>query len=185
LKVTEPKEYYDNYNLAQILVEGLDSDPGTVEAFCLSLTKFDGEKAGYFLSALISASEGNDFTIHTQGHGSRLGWLGFGNTKRILVLGDVEDCAGHIMESGYMEIEGDAGYALGSLRGGVLTISGDAAGGAGEEMSGGKLVIGGNAGEKLGDWMSGGEIHVAGEIESVGKVKAGRIFHKGELIVDR
>jgi hypothetical protein len=167
LELAKPKEYYDKYNLAALLVEDLFCDARTVEAFSLALSSFDGDIAGYFLSALINNSEGQDFVIHTQGHETRSDLLGFKNTKDIVVRGDVGHNTGYMMESGSIKIEGNSGCALGlDMRGGIISISGDAA--------------------DVGEGMVGGEIHLNGNYWMISdKLMHGRVYQKGKLIVDK
>lgn len=130
------------------------------------------------------------------------------------VNGDACDRAGHRMNSGEVLIRKNAGYRLGdkmfggriTLEGnggsdvggqmseGTILVKGDVGRGLGREMHGGRIWVEGNADEFVGGTakdspyhvnMQGGEIHIEGDIESLGNVDHGRIYHKGKLIVDK
>ena len=130
----------------------------------------------------------------------------------ILIKGDSGDDNGNGMTGGEIHIEGNVGQSLGRrMRGGLIEIKGNAGNYVGsgfdsdynvlsflstailgEEydqtlrgMKGGKIIVRGSSGEKVGGNMTGGEIHVEGEIGSIGNVIHGKIYHKGELIVDK
>ena len=68
---------------------------------------------------------------------------------------------------------------------GSLIIEGNASFSAGARMNGGRIMIRGNAGNCIGDDMNEGKIYVFGEIGSIGEVHGGKIYHRGELIVDK
>lgn len=65
-----------------------------------------------------------------------------------------------------------------------VTVDGNVGVGAGHKMQDGTLIISGNGGDIVGEGMSGGVIHLNDCYESLGKVKSGRIYHRGNLIID-
>jgi len=107
------------------------------------------------------------------------------------VKGDA-NWVGHYMKGGVIHVDGngrDVGY---SMEGGTIRIKGNAGEEVGKEMTGGKIHIKGNAGKNVGEGMDDGqvsdkmpEIRVGGEIESIGNVISGKIYHHGKLIVDK
>jgi hypothetical protein len=106
--------------------------------------------------------------------------------------------AGHTLASklldGRIVVEGSCRWgACQHMLGGKVVVKGDVDDRLGHEMRGGLVIIEGNAGELVGGTkneddihnMDGGEIHIMGEIGSLGNVERGKIYHKGELIVDK
>lgn len=92
---------------------------------------------------------------------------------------------GSHMKSGVMVAFGDAGQSVGcGMDGGLIRICGNAGKLAGEHTKGGTIIIEGNAGPDLGRNMDGGEIHVNGEIESIGDIQKGRVYHRGKMVVE-
>lgn len=144
------------------------------------------ERMGLFLNELIQRSREKDYRIHVDHHESEsLGYVGFQNTKNILVLGALGSNVCERMRSGTVTIEGDVdSNSAFVMKGGQLIIRGNASNNLGLLMENGKVILEGNAGYEVGDGMTGGEIHVMGEIEGIGEVEGGRIYHKGKLIVD-
>ncbi|NYZ74440.1 hypothetical protein H0O00_04825 [Candidatus Micrarchaeota archaeon] len=143
-----------------------------VENFSLALVEFQGEKrfsekAGLFLSALINNSKDTVFVIHTAHFAESINHIGYLNTKNITVEGNAGDYVGGLMTSGTITVEGDAGKKIGWLmKRGIITVKGD-------------------AGECVGSGMKDGKIYVNGEIGGISdEISHGKIYHKGELIVD-
>jgi hypothetical protein len=200
------------------------------------------DKAGLFLSAAVETSPDRSFTIHTEALREPPNFLGCFNRKKVKVLGDAGAHVGFGMTEGTIQISGNAALVADNLKGGLISIEGDAldwvgnymSGGVvavkgclrgamhpegeqvgqglsggqiiivggvraediGQEMTGGKISIGGDVDANIGFGMSGGEIHIAGEIsldgtpttdlaETIDGMKAGKIYHKGRLIVDK
>ena len=184
--------------------------PEDLDRFVISLAEFQDErnfpdKAGAFLSALISNGAGGGYVIDIS-HLPPLNGLGFKNSQKditvngdagshigmqmekgtIVINGDVCDNLGAFMEGGKIEIGGNAGKGIGfCMRGGEILVEKNAGLSAGSGMTGGMIVIEGNAGSFLGANMNGGVIRIEGEIDSIGNVNSGKIFHKGKLIVDK
>jgi formylmethanofuran dehydrogenase subunit C len=111
---------------------------------------------------------------------------------------------GRILSGGEIVIDGDAAEPIGGKMGsGRIVVKGNvrpnplktyqesafdevsAGFGTGFLMTGGTIIIEGNALADIGHWMKGGEIHIGRGFESIGDVKAGKIYHKGKLIVDK
>jgi hypothetical protein len=140
-----------------------------VEAFCLEShalrTQING-RMGLFLSVLINNAHGLDFTLHL-GLGEPAKNLGYMNTKRVEVLGDVGPGCGLRMIGGGITIHGNAGDLLGA------------------HMEGGRIIVDGSCGDKAGNHMAGGEIHVHGDCGSVGEVERGKVFVGGKPIVSK
>ena len=65
----------------------------------------------------------------------------------------------------------------------TVTVMGDLIA-AGDGMDGGKIIVNGDVGV-VGEGMTNGEIHIEGEYGGGGNVVSGRIYHKGELVVDK
>jgi formylmethanofuran dehydrogenase subunit C len=97
----------------------------------------------------------------------------FGDDRHIIVVGDAHARLTHLgagMRGGTLSIEGDAGDYIGlRMSAGRIVVSGSAGSFAGCEMSGGAIEIRGSAGDFLGgalagdkQGMRGGLIHVRG-----------------------
>ena len=121
--------------------------------------------------------------------------------SRVLLLGNLGECAGAMNQGGNLTIQGncssmagafqkdgrliiekDAGSKIGShMNGGMINVQGSVSNNAGESMKGGTILIRGHAGERTGAGMSDGSIVVLG---SVGKepgvgMTGGKIFIAG------
>jgi hypothetical protein len=175
-----------NDRLAVGLLEHMCYSSNDVEQFSLLLSDMDLDRSkklrlSHFFNGLVTSGQASSYTIHTAGYGSEMIDLTLRTPKELIV-------------------NGDAGFVVGcSMSAGKLIINGDARSGLGSEMSGGLIVLNGNfihdndPGYGLGEGMTGGEIHLNGDIlgdpilpsEIIRKVCAGRIYHKGRLIVDK
>jgi hypothetical protein len=182
-----------------------------LELFSISLTEFQDEDhfsaiAGLMLSALINNGKDTDYVIYTAHLNVPIDFLGYQNTKNIIVEGNVDswvgnrmncgtilvkgnakDEIGYAMNNGILTVEGNAGNSVGkNLKGGSLIVKGSVSYGIGTEMTGGTITVNGNADMNAGLYMHGGEIHVDGELGSIGdRIGHGKIYHKGVLIVDK
>lgn len=119
--------------------------------------------------------------------GNLIGFRGKGGT--ITVEEDVGDGTGQWLKGGTIIVNGNAGGWVGKdMEGGTIIVKGSVTpllGPVGNEMAGGKIRIRGNTGEGVGHRMEGGEIHLEGDYEDISdKIKGGKIYHKGKLIVD-
>jgi hypothetical protein len=162
---------------------------------------------------LKGGAEGNtgllmkDGTLIIEGDADvRLGWKMSGGA--ITVEGNSTDRTGYEMSGGAIVIKGNSAEDCGSgMHGGMISVHGNVGGRLGVEMSGGtilvkgntgfcpgigmkggKIIVKGDAGRLVGDGMKGGEIHVEGKIHSLAyseDIVHGKIFHNGELIVDK
>lgn len=101
-----------------------------------------------------------------------------GGSKRHLTVGDVFDVAGDAgdtvnIHSGTATLD----FAGAEMDSGTLNIDGDAGAYAGRKMRGGKLEVRGNAGNYLASGMSGGMIHITGSAgDNLGGVLSGDRF---------
>jgi hypothetical protein len=156
-----------------------------------------------YLGALTS----KNMVVHG-GYHIELGYAKPGGFIRVIGYGGSSIGSG--MKGGQIIVEGDCGQMVGcDMVGGTITVKGDVGDSAGIKMSesypdarstiivegnagkkagmimhGGVLRIGGDCGEKTGDAMRGGEIHISGELGGIGDVQFGKIYHKGQLIVE-
>ena len=73
------------------------------------------------------------------------------------------------------------------MKGGSITVNGNAKMQCGNFMKGGTIFLNGDARDiMIGNFMEGGEIHINGDYESISdEFEHGKIFHKGKLIVDK
>ena len=103
-----------------------------VEQFSLMLGQYRSndsrldEQKGLFISALIAASPAQDFTVHTARFNNPIDYIGYCNTKNIVVNGDVND-VGSGISAGTILIKGNAKSIcrrLGEIRG-AIEIQGD------------------------------------------------------------
>ena len=143
-----------------------------VSVLCRKLANYQNDfesyiKSGLVLSALINSSRRDGFLINSE-ENPFLIMLGYNNTKKITVIGDVDGLLGFKMRDGEIHVIGNAEDQLGY------------------RMEGGRIIIDGNAGVEIGFGMHGGEIHVNGELGDCdeGSIYGGKIFHKGKLIVN-
>jgi hypothetical protein len=196
------------YERAEKTAKGMEYSAADIEGLSLSLATCSGHlfpatDAGLFLSALINNSREERFVLRLEHLEERLHYLGFHNTKSIMVHGSVGKHSGRGMASGHMVIKGDAGgFAGDRMKGGTIVVENNAASNCGHEMSGGKIVVKGDAhmpglrmcGGKLillgktsmwvGIRMRGGEIHLRGDEDSITiseEFKGGKIFLNGKL----
>lgn len=158
-----------------------------VEHFSLLLFEFQdeknfSEKAGVFLTALIENGKEDDFVIHTSTLAVPIQGLAKGNTKNVLIKGDIGSHTAKNMKKGKVIIKGDEeGYAGLKMTGGDIVILGDAGEVIGWEMKNGSITVHGNAGWNVGTEMKGGEILVYGNVGifTGRSMQGGRIMVKG------
>jgi hypothetical protein len=154
------------------LLDGIGYTPDDVSKFCGALSQFQHDpdfpnKAGLFLTALAMRGDADSYILPVD-HLETIPCLGCMNREKELI------------------VHGSLGVMTAiSMEGGNLIVKGDVENHCGFYMKGGRVIIEGNAHYFVGERMKGGEIHVGGEIGSIGDVKAGKIFHKGRLIVDK
>jgi len=170
LKIEIPEGEYWYYYIAK------SSAPSEIQSkeiteFSLLLEEHENKKyfenfTGYYLSALINSSRDKDFKIITNYLTKTIDWIGYENTKNIVVTGNAGWGVGNRMEDGEITVNGNAGWWVGW------------------NMKDGKITINGNAGYGVGNRMEDGEIHLNGDYESLGGyISGGNIYHKGKLIV--
>lgn len=87
------------------------------------------------------------------------------------------------IEGGTLVVDGNADSVGNTMKGGEIIVKGNCCM-VGQGMSGGKVTVHGNVN---GIWplMRGGEVHVHGDLEFMGLIDAGKVYHKGKLIVDK
>jgi hypothetical protein len=160
----------DNYAGMLERIRNLDYSAKDIEAFCIVLPVFEHEgafssNAGVFLSALINNCRDSEFMIHTGQLVKPINYIGYRNTKNII-------------------IDGNAGRELGfEMEGGTITVNGNAAHHVGFGMRGGIITVNGNADSWIGEEMKGGEIRIVGDCSELSScILGGRILHKGEQI---
>ena len=112
---------------------------------------------------------------------------------RVMVRGNVQDCAANTMSAGEIIVHGRAGDVLGyAMRGGRVFIRDDAGYRAGIHMKSYKdcepvIIIGGCAGSYLGEYMAGGMLVVLGLDRHDNKPLAGDFMgtgaHGGEIFI--
>jgi len=158
-----------------------------VEKFSVALIEFEdeehfGEKAGLFISALINGCKDEQYKIHTRHlKGWDINYLGYKNTKGIIVEGNVGAALGMYMEDGQITVNGDVLDAAGhTLRGGTITINGKGRGRLGTHMEGGSIVLNGNATACAGELMKGGSIIVRGN----GGREVGKMMENGTITIE-
>jgi hypothetical protein len=106
----------------------------------------------------------------------------------IIVTGNADDLFGKCLEGGTVILKGNAGSSVGhAMKGRKIIVEGNAGSELGNSMSGGRITVEGNAGGSyIGFGMTGGEIRINGEMGELGwYMVAGKIIHKGKLIVDK
>jgi formylmethanofuran dehydrogenase subunit C len=91
-----------------------------VEDFSVMLAEFQGErrfseKAGIFLSLLVSDGRDADYIIHTAHFAVPISQIGTQNTKNITVKGSAGDSLGFLMKRGLISVQGDAGRDVGLM----------------------------------------------------------------------
>jgi len=180
---------YEEFVHASRLLEGADMSAKTITEFSITFddcllpehkNKPHRYYEGIFISAMVKKAKEMDFVIHLTEDVRRIvGFIGYENEKNIRVYGDVGDSSFIRMSSGTVEI---LGHACGNLA---------------EQMSGGRIVIhedywGHVSYCYIGHKMTGGEIRIKGksnpqlELEPlVKRIEHGRVYYKGELIVDK
>jgi glutamate synthase domain-containing protein 3 len=150
---------------------------GWIEGASITVTGNAGASTGCAMKRGSITVEGNS--------GKNTGELMGGGM--ITVNGNAAYAVGRAMSGGDIIILGSASNEVGKeMKGGTITVKGNAGRRIGDEMRGGIISVEGNAGNCLGRRMKGGEIHIEGKIGSIAEdIICGKIFHKGELIVDK
>lgn len=161
-----------------------------IEQFSLTLSNYEQLRnfyiSGYFISRVINDSKDEEFRIHTNHLDSLISYLGYKNTKNMIVNGDFGHCVGYLMQNGTITVKGNAGHCVGySMKNGKITINGNAVDEVGRFMQGGNILINGNAGYCVGLLMEHGTINLNGNyVSSSTEIKGGNIYHKRKLIVE-
>ena len=177
------------YISALSLVKGLSYSAKDVESFTIALGEpqnigFFGSRAGIFLTALINNGKDTDYVIHTR-HLTPIHHFGDGNTKNIIVEGDLGSYVGTQMKCGSITIKGNVGTEVGRyMTDGAIIVEGNAGTMVGRMMRGGVIIVKGNADDRIG-WGARGDavIRIEGEAGLILRPKEpARIIHKGKLV---
>ena len=183
-RIEEIYEYPYRHALKQ--VKGIRYSARDVESFTLALIGFQreknfSEKAGYFLSALINNCRDTDYVVHTQHLVKEINYLGFKNTKNVVVNGNIGHSIGKCMKRGSITLNCDVGERVGwDMKGGTITVNGNADVELGCGMEGGTIIVNGNAGYSLGFAMRGGIIILNGNADS----RVGEGMEGGTIVVN-
>lgn len=106
--------------------------------------------------------------------------------SKVLLLGNLGECAGAMNRGGIFTLQGSATSMLGAfqdsgkiiverdvggkigyhMKGGTIVVQGSVGNEAGGKMSGGNLIVRGHAGDRLGSKMSGGVVIILGSTGS-------------------
>jgi hypothetical protein len=187
-----------------IILKSLDYTSKDVEKLSLMLPQLRSEShhdgLDDFLTALAAFGKETEYTIWTDKveRGLIIGQF-LKRDVRITVNGDLAEVCGMskggIIVNGNVSlihhIKGDLVDVKGSVRkvfriaGGTIIVRNDAEA-VGEKMTGGRIFVGGSVKHAVGVEMTGGEIHLDGDFRNLSKtIRGGKIYHKGELIVDK
>ena len=124
-------------------------------------------KAGLFISAMVATSAEQQFVISPNGLDKPLEYIGYENSKELVIIGDAGAHLGFRMTGGSIFVDGDAGTETGAhMTDGTIWVQGDAAERAGLFMRGGRIHIRGRAGKDLGHGRVGGTILVGAHAKS-------------------
>ncbi|MBN1169896.1 hypothetical protein JXA56_02645 [Candidatus Micrarchaeota archaeon] len=171
------KDVESGYERACRIAKELRYDCTGVRRFADMLGVFEHEnnfsrKAGIFLSALVNMGDQKYYTIDLTKLTVKPSLIGYRNTKRLRVLGNVGPHAAKEQLGSTIIIEGSAGYGFAAWKkGGNALVTEGAGDFAGMGMSGGKIVIYNGAGKECGHNFAGGEIKVGGTVESWGSIQ--------------
>tara|TARA_Y100001970_G_C14259835_1_gene879242 strand:+ start:7441 stop:8994 length:1554 start_codon:yes stop_codon:yes gene_type:complete len=100
--------------------------------------------------------------------------------SRVLLLGELGECAGAMNQGGTFTLQGSCTSMLGAFQeNGRITVERDSGDRTGYRMSGGEIVIQGSTGEKTGSGLRGGSIIIRGHARS----KCGTGMKGGSIIV--
>lgn len=87
--------------------------------------------------------------------------------SRVLLLGDLGECAGAMNDGGTFTLQGGCSSMLGAFqKSGRITIEKDAGDRVGQKMAGGEIIVQGSAGNETGVEMNGGFVIVRGHAGS-------------------
>lgn len=151
------------------LIRNISYSAEDIERFSIALAGFEEEqffaiKAGLFLSALINNGKDPAYTLRLEHLNTKINGVGFKNTKRIVVYGNLGDEAGSNMAAGELIIHGNTRHAVGWW------------------MNGGCIEVERDAGRDVGLGAKNGEIHLTGTYKSIAEKYDGdnaKIYHKG------
>lgn len=160
------------YGIAEKGIEGIEYTAEDIEEFCYALDHSDQipylitGPAGVYISALCNHAKEEEIRLHLRDLNVKINLLGYRlpTDKTLIVEGNVGDFTGI------------------GLEGGELTIEGSGKNYTGAGMKRGKIVVRHNLGFNTGHGMTGGELIVGGRIKGLGKIVAGKIYERDQLI---
>ena len=183
-EIDDPAAIEENYSKALELISNLNYSSEDINEFSRNIKEIQDDpdfeyKAGIFISALINKSNENEFKIVTKGSIS-MSYLGYKNTKKIVIDGDAGDMLGYKMsdQNSKITVLGNAGDSVGKeMNGGFIVVQGDAGDRIGEKMKNGSIIVIGDAGFVVGKEMENGFIRIDGSARrGVGyEMKGGQI----------
>lgn len=168
----------------------------TIDWYC-RYEELDGYD-GLFVSAMLDGADEGEMQLPDM---DGVHYLGYRNTKDIVVDGGTGSSPAAEMSGGRMHIKGDVGRRAGyEMQGGTVIVEGDAGRNAGKEMHGGDMEIHGSVGEQPGFLMKRGSITIhEGSPEGIGtliergaevyvedvgsldeNMRNGRVYEKGD-----
>ena len=161
--------YGNDCKLSMDKTKGLGYSSRDITSLCLRLKIYESHKyfddSGVFLSALINNCNDAEFLLITLHLNKKLNFIGYKNTKKIIVKGCTQNWAGLEMSGGIIIVEENTKDFTGNY------------------MSDGNIIIKGKTGENTGSYMTGGVIRVAGKIESISELfVGGKIYCENKLI---
>ncbi len=111
-------EWAKRYEETLQAISGIECSPKDIEALSLAIGEFQqerefGTKAGYIISALIENGCGDEFKVHTAQLEKKIHYLGFRNSKTIIIDGDAGMGVGSQMEKGKITVNGNCGMNAG------------------------------------------------------------------------
>lgn len=119
------------FDWALTRIKNISYSQEDVKSFCLALARFQHEgdfgfRAQRVLNTLVRQGKEDGYVLHLSHLEVRIDALGFGNSKRLTVEGDVGDIPGYEMRGGQLIINGNAGKGVAAkMRGGEVHVNGD------------------------------------------------------------
>lgn len=185
---TNPDQFF-YLKIKNEILKGYKFSSKEIEEFSLALVRHQEEyrfdmKAGLFLSTLINMSDDSSFVLHTYHLNTSLFYLGMHNTKDIVIYGDGGKDVGKHMSDGKIRVKGNAVRVGAYATAGAIIVEGNCKW-PGLLLQGAIIHVNGDSTEKVGEGMASGAICLFGNYTQLGDITGGKVFHKGELILDK
>jgi len=196
-----------SFALAKSILSLLDYSAKDVTDLSIKLSAYQQHekfsRSGLFLSALVNNGKELKYEVVTEHLNYPLSWLGFENSKELLVIGDAGNFLGKSMSGGSLELMGNAGQFAGEylhegsiviwgnvdelfghwMRSGSVEVHGNVGDYGCNGIDGGSITVHGDMGLVAGQGMDGGILQVDGKIEGISKSwRGGEIWRKGRLV---